>query len=621
MGCCGVKNTVIILVNENKPEEDCNVKEGRKKVVLIAALSVVLIGLIVYIAAELGALKVLGKKDNAGVRTELTSVELTKLMGNGINLGNTMEAYGHASLGTGAAVSSYETLWGQPVTTQEMITAMKNSGFDTIRIPVAWTNKMNFESGDYTISEDWFARVEEIVGYAMNENMYVIINDHWDGSWWGMFGSASADTRQKAMDMYISMWQQIAERFKDYSDYLIFESANEELGERLNDKDIAADSGTLSTDECYVMTNKINQTFVDTVRATGGNNAQRFLLIAGYGTDIKSTCDSRYVMPTDTAKNKLLVSVHYYEPFSYCGSTSLSSWGTIKHYEKQNELLEMMTRFTDAGYGVIFGEYAVALNADGSVKNNTCDFINNFLDNCDLYNYCPVLWDCSSLFKRSTLSWLDYDVEALYKARSYTAQSALDDETIKENAKAEMEAALAAAPESLNDGTPAGAASDEAVAWLMFNSNDWSVTYSVGDEYNPSEKTDGIVAGDVKITGEGTYTVSLDFSKTAAGYANSTVFCALGISNGELLYPGYIIEVVDLEINGQSYPLVAEPYTTTDDKKCTRLNIYNAWVKSVPAEARTADGDTSTVSPCIVDNEELGNITSISLTFEYKPGK
>lgn len=77
-----------------------------------------------------------------------------------------------------------------------------------------------------------------------------------------------------------------------------------------------------------------------------------------------------------------------------------------------------MTKFTDAGYGVIFSEYAVALNADGSVKDNTCDFINNFLDNCDLYNYCPVLWDCSSLFKRSTLSWLDSDVEALYKGRS-----------------------------------------------------------------------------------------------------------------------------------------------------------------------------------------------------------
>ena len=214
-------------------EEVIKVKEKTKKALIITALSLVLVGLVLYIAAELGAFK---KGDKLqGIRKELTAVELTRLMGNGIKLGNTMEAYGHASLGTNAAVSSYETLWGQPVTTQEMITAMKNSGFDTIRIPVAWTNTMNFESGDYTIREDWFASVEEIVGYAMNENMYVIVNDHWDGSWWGMFGSATAKTRQKAMDMYISMWTQIAERFKNYSDYLIFESANEELGDRLND--------------------------------------------------------------------------------------------------------------------------------------------------------------------------------------------------------------------------------------------------------------------------------------------------------------------------------------------------------------------------------------------------
>ena len=139
-------------------------KEKTRKALIITALSLVLVGLIIYIAVELGAFK--QSKDKGAVRKELTAVELTKLMGNGINLGNTMEAYGHASLGTGAPVSSYETLWGQPVTTQEMITAMKNSGFDTIRIPVAWTNAMNFESGDYTIGEDWFARVEEIVGYA-----------------------------------------------------------------------------------------------------------------------------------------------------------------------------------------------------------------------------------------------------------------------------------------------------------------------------------------------------------------------------------------------------------------------------------------------------------------------
>ena len=315
-------------------EEVIKVKEKTKKALIITALSLVLVGLVLYIAAELGAFK---KGDKLqGIRKELTAVELTRLMGNGINLGNTMEAYGHASLGTNAAVSSYETLWGQPVTTQEMITAMKKSGFDTLRIPVAWTNGINYESGDYTIDERLMNRVDEVVNYALDADMYVILNDHWDGSWWGMFGSATAKTRQKAMDMYISMWTQIAERFKNYSDYLIFESANEELGDRLNDQDIAKDSGTLSTNECYEITNKINQTFVDAVRATGGNNSQRFLLIAGYGTDIKNTCDDRYVMPSDSAQNKLLVSVHYYEPFSYCGSASLSSWGTIKHYEKRH---------------------------------------------------------------------------------------------------------------------------------------------------------------------------------------------------------------------------------------------------------------------------------------------
>ena len=133
-------------------------KEKTKKAVVIAVLSVILVGLVGYIAAVLGAFKRLGKNDKGSVRTELTATELTKLMGNGINLGNTMEAYGRATRGTGAPTSSYETFWGQPVTTQEMITAMKNSGFDTIRIPVAWTNAMNFESGDYTIGEDCACR-------------------------------------------------------------------------------------------------------------------------------------------------------------------------------------------------------------------------------------------------------------------------------------------------------------------------------------------------------------------------------------------------------------------------------------------------------------------------------
>lgn len=115
---------------------------------------------------------------------QLTAIEVAKLMGNGTNLGNTMEAFGRTTIGTDAAASDYETIWGQPVTTPEMIQGMKDAGFDSIRIPVAWTNTMNFEDGDYTINQAYLDRVEEIVNYALDADMYVIVNDHWDGGWW-----------------------------------------------------------------------------------------------------------------------------------------------------------------------------------------------------------------------------------------------------------------------------------------------------------------------------------------------------------------------------------------------------------------------------------------------------
>ena len=556
--------------------------------------------------------------DSGYIRKDLTSLEVAELMGNGINLGNTMEAYGHLTLGTQADVSAYETYWRQPVTTQEMITAMKNAGFDSLRIPVAWTNMMNYESGDFTIGEAYLNRVEEIINYALNEDMYVIINDHWDGSWWGMFGSANEETRKKAMDMYVSMWTQIAERYKEYSDYLIFESANEELGSRLNDIDVAADSGTLSEEECYEMANKINQTFVDIVRGTGGNNAQRFLLIAGYNTDIQKTCDDRFKMPTDSAKDKLLVSIHYYTPWGYCGNSSLSQWGTKRNYGEQNTLLEMMTKFTEQGYGVVIGEYAVLPASEGSVKTNTCDYFTNFLNNCDLYGYCPMLWDCSNLFIRTELGFFDQDVADLFLSRSYASQSVKTTEEIKADAKVAMETAEANAVSKFDE-----AAIDlddaTAIAWIMFNSNDWSIMYSVGDIYDPESKTEGLVATDVEITGEGTYTVSLDFTGTAAGYANGTAFSALAIGNGELLYPGYIITITDLQVNGESYTLTGKPYTTSDDQKCTRVNLYNEWVTKIPEEARTADGNISDVSPIIVDNADLSQIKTLSITFTYGP--
>ena len=557
-------------------------------------------------------------RDNGNMREDLTSLELVNLMGNGINLGNTMEAYGHGNLGITADISSYEKGWGQPVTTQEMIDSMKAAGFDSLRIPIAWTNTMDFENGNYTIREDYLDRVEEIINYAINANMYVVINDHWDGGWWGMFGSAKQETRDAAMEMYVSMWTQIAERYKKYSDYLIFESANEELGNRLNDIDIAADSGSLSESECYIMNTKINQAFVDTVRSTGGNNEQRFLLIAGYNTDVVKTCDDRFIMPTDTAENKLILSVHYYTPWGYCGNSSLSSWGSDKNLDEQNSLMAMLTKFTEQGYGVIIGEYMVALSDDGSVKNNACDFFNNLLNNCDMYGYVPMLWDCSSLFIRKDLGFFDDDVATLFLNRNVAAQSTMTEEEKVAAAKAAIDAAVVAASAAV---APSAQSDDKSVSWIMFNSGDWGIMYSVGDAYDPTAKTDGLVATDVEITGEGTYTVGLDFTGTAAGSAMSTAFSALAISNGELLYPGYLITITDLQINGESYSLTGKPYTTSDDGICTRINLYSEYVSTIPEDARTADGNISDASAIIVDAAQLGEINTLTITFDYGPAK
>lgn len=548
--------------------------------------------------------------DDGSVRSELTAVELTELMGNGINLGNTMEAYGRSSYGTTGEVSDYETFWGQPETTQEMIDGMKAAGFDTLRIPVAWTNMMNFEDGDYTIAEAYLDRVEEIVGYARSAGMYVIINDHWDGGWWGMFGSADEATREAAMELYKSMWTQIAERFAAYSDYVIFESANEEVGYRLNDTDIAEDSGTLSDDECFAVANEINQAFVDTVRAAGGNNAERFLLIAGFGTDISNTCDSRFVMPTDTAENKLLISVHYYDPSGYCINESLATWGTKSDYETQNETLAKMAQFTEEGYGVIIGEYGVLME-DGELKENTYDYYRNFLDNCDIYGYCPVLWDCNNLYSKTDCAIVDQKIANLYTKHSLEIQSEQEKEDIIASAQKEMDSAYENAEEA------AGVDDDTAVAWIMYTSSDWSVQYSVGDVYAPDSMTEGTVATDVEITGEGTYTVSLDFTQTSGGYASGVTFAAVGLANGEALFPDYCIEIEEVLINGEPYTLTGKPYTTSDDGICTRVNLYNSWVTEVPESARCADGDVSDVTPCVLDADTLGNVETISVTFQY----
>lgn len=565
--------------------------------------------------------------DNGVMREGLTALEATRLMGNGINLGNTLEACdNNVGIKTNTPLS-YETHWGQPKTTQAMIDGMKAAGFDTIRIPVAWmTNATHLYEGDYTIDADYMDRVEEVVCYARKAGMYVIINDHWDGGWYGMFGSESAETRALAMEAYKGMWQQIAERFRDYSDYLIFESANEELGGRFDENSplYCSDSVVtyLTDDERYALTNEINQTFVDVVRATGGNNATRFLLIAGYSTDINQTCDDRFQMPKDTVDSKLMVSVHYYDPWSYCGASSAVSatkWGKVSDYEYMDQQLAKMTKFTEAGYGVVIGEYGALPCSDG-LKDNTLAYHTAFLDACTKYNLTNCLWDCSGLYKRVSQTFADDDILAMYQEKRQANEEGQDYADVQAAAAAEAAAAAAEAPVTfLQDAVVVD--DQTALAWIMWNDGSWALTHSVGDTYNADAISEGLVATNAIITGEGKYTVGLDFTGTAQGYSASVAFAAIGISNGEALYPNYLVNIKEVRINGEIYRLKGRAYTTSDDGVCTRVNLYNEWVTSVPKTARLPGGNLAGATPTPINRNDavIAEIKTIEIDFEYVP--
>ncbi len=541
--------------------------------------------------------------------TNMNSIELSYYMGNGINLGNTFEA---TSSGRNASVTTYECAWGQPITSEAMIKGYKAAGFDTLRIPVSWCNTMDFAKDDYEINADYLERVAEVVNWALDAEMFVVLNDHWDSGWWAMFGSADPATVDKAWKIYTEMWTQVSSYFKDYPDMLIFESANEELGNGLNNNGSWADSGSLSADGQYSMTHDINQKFVDIVRSTGGNNDDRFLLIAGYNTDITDTCDARFVMPTDTAKGKLFLSVHYYTPWNYCGAGeggTWSRWGIKADYDMMDQYLGKLKKFSDMGYGIIIGEYGalpVYENGKHQTQENTAEFTEYFLDHCDLNNWVPLLWDTNSSYDKVTCTMRDDAVAAVFASRSYEQEKAAGAGYLTA-VKDHMAAASAAAPEmwdgveTYEPGTP--------VAWIMWNGG--AGTYSVGDVFNPADNTMGITATNAIVEGPGQYTVSLDF----AGGNDGLTFAALAVADAELLYPGCHLLINSITIDGNPLELIATPYTSSDDGKCTRVNLVNEWVKTPPADARILMGSPSTASSVIIDKTKLVGIKNITIDF------
>jgi endoglucanase len=335
-------------------------------------------------------------KATPAARSEVMT--FARKMGVGWNLGNTLDATGSSIKRT--SVRDYETAWGNPVTTKAMIGGIKASGFNSVRIPVAWSNLM---SPDYTINKELMARVKEVANYCLENDMYAIINIHWDGGWITKF-PADYDI---SMKKYQAVWSQIAAHFKDYSDHLVFESLNEEghFSSLWNH----GSNMPNQKEKAYETLNTINQEFTTIVRSSGGRNGQRYLLIAGYATDIGLTVDPAYKMPRDPAAHSM-VSVHYYSPPAFAilekdesWGKAANTWGTPAEVEAvKRDMLPLKERFIDKGIPVVLGEFGAPVSKD---PNSLAKYLSTVCETAWSLGVVPMLWDAGGHYDRRSLKW------------------------------------------------------------------------------------------------------------------------------------------------------------------------------------------------------------------------
>ncbi len=326
-----------------------------------------------------------------------TAQEVADGMNLGINLGNTFEAYNADNcdkityewmpvVGNNTPYD-YETTWGTTSPTQEAIDGMKAAGFDTLRIPVYWGNMME-NDGTWTIHPDYLARVKEVVGYAQKADMCAVINIHH----FDEFVIRRHDV-DECVEIFTRLWTQIAEYFKDCDYMVVFEGFNEYLGGKQFDEN--GELRELSDFKAYLLTNKCNQAFVDAVRATGGNNAERVLIASGYWTNIDKTTAADFVMPTDTIADRLMVSVHYVDNNMYW-SNSIGNQHWLDYIDDQCDKLERA--FTSKGIPVFLGETTASYPAEriaGDAKfKDSAECVEIVLDELTDRGFIPVIWTC-----------------------------------------------------------------------------------------------------------------------------------------------------------------------------------------------------------------------------------
>jgi endoglucanase len=332
-----------------------------------------------------------------------TAQQISSQMKVGWNLGNTLEAI------------CSETAWnGGVLTTQALIDKVKASGFNTVRLPVAW----DCHSTNGVIDPAWLARVKQVVDYCINANVYVIVNIHWDNGW--LDNHINSTDQPSIIAKQKNYWTQIANYFKNYNERLLFAGSNEPPVSNATEMSILL---------------SYHQAFIDAVRATGGNNSSRTLIVQGASTDVEKTYNLTNTMPTDQIAGRLMMEVHYYSPYQFTIMDKDADWGKIFYYWGngyhsttdvsrnstwgEESYVEqwfgnMKTKFVDKGIPVIIGEFGaykrtLSPPSDQALHNASVEYFNKYVVSSALAKgLIPIYWDINGvLFNRSTLEVRD----------------------------------------------------------------------------------------------------------------------------------------------------------------------------------------------------------------------
>ena len=342
-------------------------------------------------------------------------------MKSGWNLGNTFDAYnGYGSHFSG---TDMETSWVGVKTSRKLINAIREAGFNTIRIPVSWHNHVDEKD---IIDPEWMDRVKEVAGWALDLGMYVIVNVHHDND--VKYFYPDADHYERSAAYLSAVWTQMAEAFRDCDDHLILESMNEP---RLVGTSFEWNwqKNNAKCQEAARCINDLNQLFVDTVRASGGHNATRYLAVPAYCAAPWNTVSQAFQLPADTAENRIIVAAHAYTPYNFALNTQSRdrSFDLEKDKSKKSEIAEFLSslykRFVQNGIPVMMDEFG-ALDKDGNLQDRV-NFTAYYVAAASTRGITCVWWDnhCFSgdgerfgLIQRKTVRWICPDIALAIQA-------------------------------------------------------------------------------------------------------------------------------------------------------------------------------------------------------------